>query len=159
MKITDFHSIGRFQYFASVILTLAFISGSFCGQSLQFLMLAPHYECSFEQDFKTVFTCAPRPKKEIPGFCDAAPGTIYHRVNYTSDESLDNWFEQIELACATKAEIGLVGSLQFVGWALASAILPRLADIYGRKYIVVGSLTLQLLGLIATFFSYNLYLS
>lgn len=106
-------------------------------------MLAPHYECSNQQDFSgQIFACAPHAKKDIPGFCEAVPGTIYHRVNYTSDESLDNWFEQINLACATKAEIGLVGSLQFVGWALASAISPRLADIYGRKYIVVGSLAI-----------------
>ena len=53
---------------------------------------------------------------------------------------MDNWFEYLNLACATKAEIGLVGSLQFVGWALASAISPRIADLYGRKYVVVGSL-------------------
>ena len=43
--------------------------------------------------------------------------------------------------------------MQFVGWALASCFLPRLSDIYGRKYVYVGSMVLQLLGMIATFFS------
>ena len=74
-------------------------------------------------------------------FCDSNP-PIYPRVNYTNDESLNNWFEQIDLKCQSGAQIGLVGSMQFVGWALASAISPRLADIYGRKYVVVASLGL-----------------
>ena len=43
--------MGRFQYFATVILIMGFISGSFMGQSLQFLTLKPKYECSTDPDF------------------------------------------------------------------------------------------------------------
>jgi MFS family permease len=78
-------------------------------------------------------------------------------VNWRDDESLENWFEQIDLKCSSKAAIGLIGSMQFVGWAIASAILPRLSDIYGRKYILISSMVLQLASFIALFFSYNIH--
>ena len=61
----------------------------------------------------------------------------------------------MNLACISKGEIGLIGSMQFVGWALASTFLPRLADMYGRKYVFLFSLLLQLLSMAATFFSEN----
>ena len=78
---------------------------------------------------------------------------MYSRVNSTDLTSLNNWFIQLDLTCTSKAKIGLIGSMQFVGWAIASIFIPRLADIYGRKWVYIGSMTLQLLSMVATFFS------
>lgn len=59
----------------------------------------------------------------------------------------------MNLTCTPKAEIGLIGSMQFIGWMVASFFIPRLADIYGRKYIVIGSIFLQLCSFIGLFLS------
>lgn len=46
-----------------------------------------------------------------------------------------------------------MGSMQFVGWAISAAIVPRLADFYGRKWIFLSSMLLQLAALIGIYFS------
>jgi MFS family permease len=132
------------------------MSGSYMGQSLQFLTLQPKYECSTDPLFQNPppEKCFPYPKeefKDVKGFCDN-PG-LYSRVNYTDEESLDNWFLKNHLACKSKAQLGLIGSMQFIGWAISSFIIPRLSDIYGRKWPYIASMILQLLAMIATFFS------
>ena len=77
-------------------------------------MLSPIYKCSYTENFSTdAFPCIPHAKKDKPDvavFCDSKP-KMYPRVNYTNDESLDNWFEQIDLKCESGAQIGLVGSM------------------------------------------------
>lgn len=59
----------------------------------------------------------------------------------------------MDLECTSKAQIGLIGSMIFIGWTTSAVILPRMADIYGRKPIILFSLTLQFLTMGATFFS------
>jgi MFS family permease len=49
--------------------------------------------------------------------------------------------------------IALLGSLQFVGWAISAFITPRLADIYGRKNIFLVSMLIQFVSLIGVFIS------
>lgn len=140
--------------YASIILILGFFSGSWCGQSLQFLMLYPSYVCSLDPTFATgVEPCTPFGDKEkgLEGFCDQP--ALHPRVDWSKDTSLQNWIIDMNLACTSKAQIGLIGSMQFVGWMIASCFLPRLSDIYGRKYIFIGSILLQLVSFIALFFS------
>jgi hypothetical protein len=144
--------MGRFQYFASVILIMGFISGSFMGQSLQFLTLQPKYECIKvgETDWTKAAECVPLVMDQPNGFCNPE-NKLIPRINYTADTSLDNWFTSMHLACTSKPSIGLIGSMQFVGWAFSSCFLPRFADIYGRKPIFLLSILLQILSMIATF--------
>ena len=37
----------------------------------------------------------------------------------------------------------MLGSLVFIGWAFATLFMPRLADIYGRKYVFLANQLLQ----------------
>ena len=61
------------------------------------------------------------------------------------------------MECATDAELGYVGSSFFVGTFFGSFVLPRLADIYGRKPIFVLGLCLYLITIAILYFSTNLY--
>jgi MFS family permease len=46
--------------------------------------------------------------------------------------------------------------MQSAGWLISAIVLPRVADLKGRKWVVFGALTLQLVCMAATFFSTNL---
>ena len=51
----------------------------------------------------------------------------------------------------------MMGSLYFVGFAISAGIVTPLADIYGRKVIVLWSMVIQLLAYIAIIYSTNIY--
>lgn len=129
------------------------MSGSYMGQSLQFLTLMPKYKCYYTNPLET-FECVPQKKEgaNITSFCDHV-GEIHFERDTSDDQSLDNWFIQLELQCTPKIQIGLIGSMQFVGWAASSFVVPRLSDLHGRKWPYIGSMILQLICMIATFFS------
>lgn len=49
--------VGKFHYFSSAMLIIGFLSGSFLGQQMQFVELAPSWECSVTSNFRTVIKC------------------------------------------------------------------------------------------------------
>ena len=51
------------------------------------------------------------------------------------------------MQCSDKNKFGVLGMMIFIGWMLASIVVPRIADIYGRKLVFVGNMLLQLVGL------------
>ena len=53
----------------------------------------------------------------------------------------------------------MLGSIYFAGYSIACFIIPRIADIYGRKYIVVVSLWIQLIIIIGITVSKNFFLT
>lgn len=67
--------------------------------------------------------------------------------------------ETLDLACTSGAKIGLLGSIYFVGWAFAALILPRLSDIYGRKYLYLTAMTIQCTFWLVILFSRSLNLT
>jgi len=87
--------------------------------NLAYFELMPQYVCS-----ATDKPCVPE---------DFCPDLTAASVDWSSEKSLHNWVEKLDLTCETSARIGLIGSVVFFGWTLASLILPRLADIHGRR--------------------------
>ena len=63
-----------------------------------------------------------------------------YRVDWNSIYSIDNWVTSMNLECAPEYQIGLFGSLYFIGYLLGSALLTRYADVKGRKWILLYSL-------------------
>jgi MFS family permease len=64
------------------------------------------------------------------------------------------------MICASSNQIGMIGSLLFAGLLLGSILITRLADIYGRKWILVGLVfvsTLAVLVINLTTSIYTLY--
>ncbi len=103
--------MGKFQIYASVILIMGFFSGSFIVSVLQFLTLQPKFECSTDPSFlnPAPTTCHPHTHEGVPGFCHN--DAIFNRVNTSDSTYLHNWFEQLDLKCKPKSQIGLIGSI------------------------------------------------
>jgi len=59
-------------------------------------------------------------------------------IDYDHRYSLFNWISRFDLECGMKFEIGLFGSMFFLGYISSCLIFPPLADAYGRKRFAVG---------------------
>ena len=92
----------------------------------------------------------------MPYFCGT---NLNKRVVWEAETSLHNWYESLDLACRSKSEVGLIGSILFVGWTLAAFVFPRLADIHGRRLIFTGSMLIQTLSFLGLYFSRNIYVT
>ena len=89
-------------------------------------------------------------------FCNT---DLYYKVDWDKSQSLHNWVEQLDLACESKTKIGFIGSILFIGWSSAAFILPRVADIKGRKPVFCLSMLIQTVGFAGLFFSKNIYVT
>ena len=128
---------------------------------LGYLTLPQVYECSIYPDFKTnetekCFSQFNKNEPTVPHFCGT---NLNKRVVWEAETSLHNWYESLDLACRSKGEVGLIGSILFVGWTLAAFIFPRLADIYGRRLIFTSSMLIQTLSFFGLYFSRNIYVT
>ena len=91
--------------------------------------LFPEYTCTKDGLIENTYTCEPS------DFCDNPNVTA--TVNWDADKSLHNWVEQIDLTCVSSEKIGYIGSIYFVGIVISSLTLPRISDLYGRKWVIV----------------------
>lgn len=73
-------------------------------------------------------------------------------VDYSSPFTLSNWIIELDLYCASKVYIGLIGVMFSVGTTIACLILSVIADKYGRvKIFRFGSLLLMPLILVVLY--------
>jgi MFS family permease len=93
----------------------------------------------------------------MPFFCGKKE--IQHRVNWERDTSLQNWYEQLNLACESKAKVGFIGSSLFIGWSISAFILPRIADIVGRRPVFMLSMFIQTIAFTGLFLSRSIYVN
>lgn len=80
-------------------------------------------------------------------------------MNWKAKEAIHNWAQKdkLNLYCTDKSYIGLIGSMLFGGWVLGLFFLPVIADKYGRKWIVVTAVFVELILYITMFFTTKLY--
>ena len=100
---------------------------------MSYLELEQKFECSNTSDFNSTFECTPRfsvKNASMPFFCDT---NLFKRPVWEASTSLHNLYEKLDLSCQSKTNIGLIGSSIYIGWASSAFILPRIADIIGRK--------------------------
>jgi MFS family permease len=81
-----------------------------------------------------------------------------YKYNFDGNrETVHNWITNMDLTCISGFQLGLFGSLYFVGFVIGALTLLRLGDIIGRKPVV----TMTSLGLlclfVSLFFVNNLY--
>jgi len=67
--------------------------------------------------------------------------------------------EQLDLACISKFKLGFLGSTYFMGWTIASLIIPRISDLTGRKWIFVSLMCLNFVSVLVSIFSKNIFLT
>ena len=77
-------------------------------------------------------------------------------MNWESKESLHNWVEKLDLACASKTRIGFMGSTFFIGWLVGLLFVPRLADQHGRRKIFIIGCVLGVFNYIGVIFTTDL---
>jgi len=63
----------------------------------------------------------------------------------------------MDLYCTSSADIGLIGTMFLVGCFVGSFMLPRAADIIGRKPIFILGLCIFMFVVVTSLFCYNLY--
>ena len=127
---------GKFQKIAFTCVLFTILSGEFMINTLMFMLLLPVFECEFASSPGLWTKCKQVDFCPTEGVDQQTLATRY-RINWQSPYSLQNWVQRFGLECAEKYQFGLLGSAVFVGWAIGSLIIPRLADIYGRKYVLV----------------------
>jgi len=57
------------------------------------------------------------------------------------------------MQCADNSRFGLLGMMIFLGWTISAVIVPRLADIYGRKPTFIINYLVELLAVILMIYS------
>ena len=90
---------------------------------LPYMELMPTFKC-FNPKTNVFETCEPE------DFCGKE---ILWKYDYNAPTSLHNWVEKLDLACLPSENIGYIGSAYFVGVLISVLVIPRIADIYGRK--------------------------
>jgi len=112
--------------------------------TLSYLELAPQYECFSGAEW---LSCQPA------DFCGK---DVAYRVSYSCKTCLHNWVEKLSLTCVPKWKVGLLGSSLWMGWVLSLLFLPRIADIYGRRWIYLLGMWLLMPILFAMLFTRSL---
>lgn len=118
---------GCMQLLVVITCMCCFSSVNFFFAQMSYMELYPKYTCTYSNQTEPMH-CKPE------DFCHNANVTSYV-IDWDADESLHNWVEKLNLTCVSKEKIGWLGSSFFVGWIATLFVLPRLADLYGRKWI------------------------
>ena len=87
--------------------------------------------------------------------CDSSKNLTW-KVDSVSDENLTNWVSTMDLYCTGSFKMSLIGSMFFGGTFVGSFVLPRMADIYGRKPLFLIGLALHICVVIALYFANSL---
>ena len=84
-----------------------------------------------------------------------ATGSTNFEIDYSTNKSTRNWIEQFNLGCVSEYELSLIGSMFLAGAWIGSFILPRLADIKGRKPVFLLGLVLYVITVLGLLFATN----
>jgi MFS family permease len=65
---------------------------------------------------------------------------------------------KLNLACESKAKIGLIGSMLFLGWGITNMWLPKFADIHGRRNVFTICMLIDYVVWGGLLYAQNIYL-
>ena len=82
---------------------------------------------------------------------------VDYKIDFEDNRSLHNWVEQYDLTCASDQTVGRIGSSFFVGTFLGSMVLPRAADVVGRKPMFILGLVIYIGIIIGLIFATTVY--
>lgn len=145
--------VGLYNIIHFLIVDIGISSGSFILYSIYYFTIDPVYFCDYN-DAPGVFTeCK---KKQI---CDFGKYNVKsYRIDYDNKFTLKNWVEQYSLECTSEFGISMIGSCFLIGAFIGSFILPRLADVVGRKPMSMLGCCLYILCCVGLIFSSNIWL-
>lgn len=142
---------GLYQVVTSVVFFCSIFSGSIIF-ILPLFEAYPKYLC-LDHESNSWRSC------EREQLCQN-PETVW-MIDYNSDESYLNFVSpnKLDLTCVTKSKIGMIGSTNFLGYAIGCIFIPRLADLYGRKKVFIICMWLQLAAYAGLYYSTSLDLT
>ena len=70
---------------------------------------------------------------------------------------MTNWVSQVDLYCTESFEMSLIASFFLLGTFIGSFVLPRAADIYGRKPLFLIGLSIYIIDVICLYFVKELW--
>jgi MFS family permease len=111
-------------------------SSGFALYNLAYLELMPSFTCNYVGSTQQ-FSCQPE------DFCSNPE--LEYRFDYSAENSIHNWVEKLNLTCRPGWQIGLLGSVYFMGWCCTLLWVPPLADKHGRKPVVFWGMLLNLI--------------
>ena len=137
---------GCFTWFAYCAITFGMSATGFYFYILAYMTMLPKYtDCVFKD---------PQPK-DPEDACNAdnicSGEVISYEVDWDNIYSLHNWVEKLDLTCCPGWKIGLLGSSVFIGWFVTLPWVPRISDMYSRKWVFMSGMVFDWLLFIALF--------
>ena len=126
--LTLIGGFGFFQWVMTFITMGNYVRSALTYYPLPYMELFPVYKCT-NLTTGEVYECEP------DDFCNDS--NISETIDWDAETSLHNWVEQLDLTCKSNSEIGLIGSSYFIGIMVSVFVLPRLSDLYGRKWPII----------------------
>ena len=122
-----------------MIFTIIFI----CVNGINMIVYNLHYLEKVPQEYFCTYSNTPAGAEPVSckpeDFCDD-PNLVSYEANMALDDSYDNLVGKLDLVCMSPGKIGFIGSSIFIGWFISLVFVPRLADLYGRKKLMIGGL-------------------
>jgi len=140
--------VSRFQYISFTMIVLGMICGAFILYSIVYFTHVPPMLCQTTPDASWT-SCT------IDVACNSAD-TYAYKPDPNSIETLTNWVSELDIYCLSDFDKSLIGSMFFVGTFSGSFVLPRAADVYGRRPLFLIGLTIYICVVIGLYFNTQL---
>lgn len=127
--------VGRFQYKSFTVIVMGMLAGAFFLYSLPYFEKQPQLQCKSTSSQTDWVDCT----QSVA--CNPSLTYVY-RADPDAVDTMNNWVTQMDLYCTNEFDMGLIGSSFLAGCFAGSFILPRLADIVGRRTIYIVGLLL-----------------
>ncbi|CDW87768.1 UNKNOWN [Stylonychia lemnae] len=153
-QIIDMIPFGRYQIFLAALYFFNFITNSFLCYNYSYLLILPQYKCLNQttklfEDCENEFVCQTLNQEQR--------GELWY-VDYQDILSMNNWIDRLSMHCSEGYLIGLFGSMEFIGAAIAALIFPPIADTYGGKYFSYTAMWLTVLVMLTLMIVKNHYI-
>jgi hypothetical protein len=147
---------GKFQKVSAVMNMLANAGASFLLYAFAFLELEPKFMCQLDYP-SPEYTYATEERTLEAEYCSTE--TIYHcAINWDDPTSIHNIIEQLDMYCAPKYQIGMIGFVFLFGIVIGCLTVVKLADVHGRKPIYMVGLLFNLIVVVVLILSTNKFL-
>eukprot|EP00347_Sterkiella_histriomuscorum_P017312 403349866 len=143
---------GKFQYLSFTIIVTGMAAGAFILYNLYYFEKEPAYMCRYDE-------ISPYDKCSKSKICDSTIPVHDWYIDFTNENSLHNWVEQLDLHCASDIAISFIGSSFYIGTFVGSFILPRASDVVGRRPMFLLGLVLYFCVIISLVFNKSLVLA
>ena len=138
--------LGRYQYFVCFFVICSMVGFGYIENGMAYLIMVPdQYQCKVN---KTWRECS---REQI---CEA---NLEYKA--TGPFSIQNWVQQYGILCLSDSEIGLLGSMIYLGQTLSAIPFSWLADYFGRRWTLSLAALVQVAALLVCYSTTNFQLA